>query len=479
MNAQNSGILKYHGISVRILRSLLVFMCLSFTSFFFLADSHAEIREVYIIKIEDETINPVTADYIIDAIDKAYQDKAECLILELDTPGGLLSSTRLIVKKIISAKVPVVVYIYPSGSRAGSAGVFITYASHIAAMAPSTNIGAAHPVKMGGGERSIWDALRDLVDSFSRKETAEEEERERRIEEKEDILGDKVLRDTVAFIRALATEKGRNVEWAEKSVTESASVTEDEALKNNIIEIIARDEKDLLSQLNGRKVRIGDETRTLNTKNVMVKRINMDFRQRFLSVLANPNIAYILLILGFYGLLYEITHPGIGFPGIAGAICIILAFFSMQVLPTNYAGLALIILAMILFIAEAMVPGFGLLTLGGLICMVLGSLLLFEAPSEIMRVSLILIVSLTLATAGITIVLVRAVVVSRRHKVVSGVEGLIEAAGHAETDIAPGGEGKVFIHGEIWNAVSKEKIEKGSEVRVVKVEGMLLEVKKT
>ena len=451
--------------------SFLIFL----TFLFFISPAGAE--NIHVIKIDDNTINPITAAYITDAIDNAYQDNAECLILELDTPGGLLSSTRSIVKKILQAKIPVIVYIYPGGSRAGSAGVFITYASHIAAMAPSTNIGAAHPVAMGRGDKgkSIKDAIKGLKKEEKKENTEEPKDEE---PEETDIMSGKILNDTVAFIKALAKERNRNIEWAEKSVTESASITEQEALKMNVIEIIAKDEKDLLNQIHGREVKIGGVIKKLNTKNASLEYIGMDVRQRFLDILANPNIAYILLILGFYGLLYEITHPGIGFPGIAGAIFIILAFFSMQTLPTNYAGLALIILGIILFIAEVKVPGFGILTLGGLVCMVLGSLLLFDSPDKIMRVSINLIISLSLATAGITIVLVRAVVVSYKRKVVSGKEGLISEIGRAQTEILPDRDGKVFVHGEIWDAVSKEEIKEGEKIEAVKVDGMVLEVKK-
>ena len=456
---------------------IIAFIFLSITFFGSPKDVSAEIGEVHIIKLDDDTINPVTAGYIINSIDSAYREGAECLIIEIDTPGGLLSSTRLIVKKIMSSEIPVIIYVYPSGSRAGSAGVFITYAGHVAAMAPSTNIGAAHPVDIGGGGRSVWDALRDLIDSLS-KEDQSNKDTEKETESR-DILGSKVLQDTTAFIKALAKERNRNIEWAVKSVTESSSITEEEAMKKGVIDIIAKDENDLLNKLNGRRVTVSGKTQTLNTQNVALRYKTMDFRQRFLNVLANPNIAYILLLLGFYGLLFEVTHPGIGFPGIAGAICIILAFFSMQALPTNYAGLALIILGIILFIAEVKVPGFGLLTLGGLVCMVLGSLLLFESPYQLMRVSLMLIFSFSTATAFITVGLLRAVVIAHKRKVVSGKEGLLGSIGKARTKIDPKLEGKVFIHGEIWNAVSKEKIKKGDSIQIVRVEGLTLEVKKT
>lgn len=444
-------------------------------------ETFAKANQVYIIKIKDDTINPITADYIIKSIDKAYQDNSECLIVELDTPGGLLTSTRTIIKEILSSKIPVCIYIYPSGSRAGSAGVFITYASHIAAMAPSTNIGAAHPVTLGGGRRSIWDALRDLIDSFSKKDKEEKGDKTKKLEkdiENTDVMADKILNDTIAFIKSIAKERNRNVEWAERSIRESASITEEEALKNNVIEIIAKDEGDLLKQLDGRRVKIDNKTIVLKTKDASIAYIDMNSRQRFLNVLANPNIAYILLLLGFYGLLYEITHPGVGFPGVAGAICIILAFFSLQILPTNYTGLALIFLAIILFIAEAKVPGFGLLTLGGIVCMILGSLILFESPYKIMRVSLMLVISSSLATAGITIFLVGAVVKAHKRRIISGKEGLIGEIGQAKTDIGVDKEGKVFVHGETWNAIAHEEIKKGEKIKVVKVDEMSLIVER-
>ncbi|KPK41929.1 MAG: hypothetical protein AMJ78_04175 [Omnitrophica WOR_2 bacterium SM23_29] len=444
-------------------------------------DVFSKAGQVCVIKIKEDTINPITADYIIKSIYKAHQDNSECLIIELDTPGGLLASTHTIVKEILSSRVPICVYIYPSGSRAGSAGVFITYASHIAAMAPSTHIGSAHPVSLGSQRRSIWDALRDLIDSFLKKEEGAKEDKakeQKKDTEDTDVMSEKVLNDTVAFIRSIAKERQRNVEWAEESVRVNASITEEEALKENVVEIIAKNEDDLLEQLDGREVKIENKTIILKTKSASITYIDMDFRQRFLNVLANPNVAFILLLLGFYGLLFEVTHPGIGFPGIAGAICIILAFFSMQILPTNYAGLALILLAIVLFVAEVKVPGFGLLTLGGLVCMILGSLILFDSPYKIMRVSLMLAISFSLATAGITIFLVGAAIKAHKRQVMSGKEGLIGKIGQAETDIDKDKEGKVFIHGEIWNAVADEKIKKGEKVKVVKLDGMCLVVER-
>jgi len=488
---------------------------------------------VFTIQLDDATINPVTAEYILKTIAQAEEQNAQALIIELDTPGGLLSSTRTIVKGILAAEVPVVVYIYPSGSRAGSAGVFITYASHIAAMAQSTNIGAAHPVEFGqerGPRKDKDDDLKELrkliqdlkekrgkpsKESQEPKESREsqnapktleskkkspkqsslqkqEEKKEDALKEEspaespetpeseseEDPLSAKILNDTVAFIRALAQLRHRNVEWAVESVTKSSSITETEALEKGVIEIVAKDQKDLLEKLDGRTVEIKGQSVRLQTKDAVVKRIDMDFRQSFLNILANPNIAYLFLMLGFYGLLYEITHPGFGIPGVVGIVLLILAFFSMQMLPTNYAGVALIILAISLFIAEAKVAGVGFLAAGGVVSMILGSLLLFDSSLPAMRVSFSLIMGLTAATAGITIFLVRAVILTHKRKVLGGQEGLVGEEGRAVSEITSKKEGKVFVHGELWNAYADEPVRKDEKIRVLEVQGMLLKVRR-
>ncbi len=443
-------------------------------SFLFLENSFSlPQNKVQIIQLNDDTINPVTAEYVINAIDKAEADNAACLIIKLDTPGGLLSSTRLIVKKMLTAKVPVIVYIAPSGSRAGSAGVFITYASHVAAMAPSTNIGAAHPVKMGGG----WIPRRRNTPEKEKigKETTKDSEA---LEPDDDPMENKIMQDTVAFIRAIAKERKRNEEWAVKSVTKSLSITDKDALEKGVIEIIAKNEQDLLAQLDGRTVIINGEEQILKTKGVSIEYLDMDARQKFFNILANPNIAYFLMILGFYGLLFEVTHPGFGVPGIMGIIFLILAFYSMQTLPTNYAGLALLILGLILLIAEAYIPGFGLLTLGGLVSLILGSMLLFESVDPIMRVSMAAIIAFSMTTAVITIFLIRLVIRSQRLKVHGGREGLIGEVGEAQTHLTAGKKGKVYAHGELWNAISSEVIKKGEEICIENVQGLTLIVKR-
>ena len=444
-------------------------------------------KKVILIELNDDTINPVTAEYIIKAIDHAQQENAQCLIIKMDTPGGLLSSTRTIVKKMLTAKVPIVVYIAPSGSRAGSAGVFITYASHIAAMASSTNIGAAHPVKMDGSRterHGDWQELKKLIEEIKagkalNNDTQKDEKIEfssDEIEPDENPMKSKILNDTVAFIKTIAKERGRNVEWGIQSVTKSYSVTEQEAIDKGIVEIIAKDVNDLLKQLNGRIVKISNKKIVLDTQDVVVETITMNPRQEFFNILANPNIAYFLMILGFYGLLFEVTHPGIGAPGILGAIFLILAFYSLATLPTNYAGVALTLIGLTLLIAEAVVPGFGLLTLGGVACLILGSMLLFDSVDPVMRVSNFLIFTLAGLTGGVSIFLVRSLIHSFRKKISTGQEGLIGMVGEARTDISPKKDGKIFVHGEIWNAESTCAIKKGSKVKVITIDGLTVTV---
>lgn len=458
---------------------------------------------IQVIELKDDTINPATAEYIVKAIEGAQKVGAECLIIKLDTPGGLLNSTRLIVKKILTSKVPVIVYISPSGSRAGSAGVFITYASHIAAMAPSTNIGAAHPVNLGGkspkGKYEKWDDLKEIIkDLRSIKRQGEDfnEDKETDLNNNpddklnssggnsfpkisdEDPMSSKILNDTVAFIKSIAQERNRNMEWGILSVTKSQSITANEALEKGVVELIAISDQDLLEKLDGREVVIDGKKILLETKNKNIEYIKMDARQQFFNVLANPNIAYYLMILGFYGLLFEITHPGIGVPGILGSIFLILAFYSMQTLPTNFAGLSLFILGLVLLVSEIYVPGFGLLTLGGSVCMVLGSMLLFESIDPVMQVSKAIIFSFTISTSFITFVLLRLVLKAQRSKHLGGREGLIGSIGEAHTQILPPKKGKVFIHGEIWTALSDVEINKGDPVCVTEVDGLILKVEK-
>jgi membrane-bound serine protease (ClpP class) len=390
-------------------------------------------------------IDPVTFSYFERVLHKA-ENESEFLILELDTPGGLDESMREIVKAELNSPIPVVVYIHPSGARAASAGVFITLASHVAVMTPGTNIGAAHPVAIGG-------------------------------EGMDEVMKEKATNDAAAYIRSLAKKRGRNEKWAEEAVRKSSSITAEEAEKKDVIDFTARDLNELLRKLDGVKVEVRRKEITLKTEGLEVERVPMNWRERFLHALSNPTLTYLLLVLGFYGIIYELANPGFGFSGIGGAVCLILAFYSFHILPINYAGLALIAFSLILFVAEAMTPTFGVLTLGGLISFILGSLILFESPLPALRVSLWTIVPVALLTFFVVFLAARAIIKTHRRKGLTGKEGMVGLVGEAESDLNPSGQ--VFVRGELWKAESVEGvIKKGEEIEVVEVEGLKLKVKK-
>jgi len=400
---------------------------------------------IFVLSVAD-VINPVTAEYITDGLRATIQQGAQALIIQLDTPGGLDKSMRLIIKDMLNSPIPTIVYVSPSGSRAASAGAFITLAAHIAAMAPGTNIGAAHPVSVGGGEAG--------------KEMTE-----------------KVTNDAAAYIKSIAERRGRNVQWAEKAVRESVSASETEALEQHDIDLIATDLGDLLRQLDGRKVTTPTGERVLRTEGASVQHIDMSLRQRFLSLLADPNVAYMLLMLGAAGIFFEISTPGVVLPGVIGGISLVLGLYALQLLPVNYAGLALIILAIILFLAEVKVPSYGALTIGGIISMLLGSLMLFDAPPPLPGLSLWVVVPATLLTAGFFVFLVGAVLKTFWQQPYSGREGLLHRVGVAHSPI-DSKSGKVFVSGELWDAHSAEPVGKGDEVEVIGMQGLTLLVKK-
>lgn len=389
-------------------------------------------------------INPVAAEFLGDAIVRARESEASALVIRLDTPGGLDSSMRIIIKDISASPVPVLVYIAPTGARAASAGVFITLASHLAAMAPGTNIGAAHPVAMGG--------------------------------EMDEEMKKKVENDAAAYIKSIAEKRGRNTQWAEDAVRKSVSVTEREAVRLKVVETVAENLDALLKFADGRKVSTVSGTVTLRTAGAQVERIEMGLRLRILRALSDPNVAYILMMIGIYGLIFELSNPGSILPGVVGAICLILAFYSFQTLPINYAGLLLILFGVILFVAEIKVPSYGLLTVGGIVAMVLGSLMLVRTGIPFMRISLAVILPSILATivfvTAVTAISVRA----HRKAPISGIEGLIGTVGTARTKIDP--RGKVFVHGELWDARSDETIQEGEPVEVVGIEGLQVRVRR-
>ena len=416
-------------------------------TFLLAADSEPAVEndKIVVLVSVDSIIHPVAEEFIVDSLDHANYLDAEAFVLELSTPGGLLTSTREIFTAMLESETPVVVFVSPRGSQAASAGFFLLMAADVAAMSPGTNTGAAHPV---GGQG----------------------------EEIEGPMGEKVAKDAAATIRSLATRNGRNAELAEEAVLESRSFTADEALEAGLIDILATNVPDLLQELNGTEVaREGRDLVVLQTADARVETLEMSGFQKFLSTIAHPNIAYILMTLGGLGLYFELSNPGAVLPGVVGGICLILAFFALSVLPVNYAGIALIILAMIFFIAEVKVTSYGLLTVAGVISLILGSLMLFKSADPAIRVSLELIISMAVFTLVVVTFLVSMVVRAHRTQVATGAEGLLHKHGVTRTQV--GGRGKVFVHGEIWNASADEEIPAGTPVEVFSIDGLTLRVR--
>jgi membrane-bound serine protease (ClpP class) len=393
----------------------------------------------------DGSINPAVDDYIGESLARAKVGGAKALIIQLDTPGGHLSSTQTIVKKMLGAATPVIVYVAPSGGGAGSAGVFITLAAHIAAMAPGTNIGAAHPVAGGG-------------------------------QEIKGVMGEKMENFAASFAETIAQQRGRNAEWAIQAVRKSVSITEKEALKKNVIDIVAKDIDDLLKQAEGRKVDLDGRSETLAFKDVRIVPHEMSLKQKILNALADPNIVYLLMMAGILGLYMEFAHPGVIFPGVAGGICLLLALAGLQILPINYAGLALILLGIGLLIGEAFAPSFGVLGIGGLISLTLGSFFLFDTEGSDLIIDRSIIFT-AVATLGTFVLAISYLVFrSQKSKPTLGIEGLVGEIGEVRGKLSP--SGKVFVHGEYWNARGDGEIDVGEKVEIVGYEGMCLRVKR-
>ena len=396
------------------------------------------------IEIEG-VISPVTLRLVGIAIDRAQAERAQALVIQLDTPGGLERSMRAIVQRMMNAEVPVVVYVAPTGSRAASAGVFITMAAHVAAMAPATNIGAASPVALGGGA--------------------------------DKTMMKKIENDAAAFIRTVALERGRNADWAEKAVREAVAITEREALKLKVIDLVADSVPDLLEKIDGRTIKLPKGTVTLATKGAPVRPIEIGFRDRFLNIITDPNVAYVLMMLGMLGLFFELSNPGVILPGVIGGISLILAFFAFQSLPINYAGLLLILFGIVLLVAEIKIVSHGVLAIGGMISMALGSLMLFDSPEVGFRVSWWVIAPTVGATAGLFLFVVAAGVRALGRPPATGAEGLIGKTATVRERLGP--EGQVMVSGEIWRAVAEgEALEPGAQVRIVAVDGLTLKVAK-
>jgi membrane-bound serine protease (ClpP class) len=394
----------------------------------------------------DGPISPVTSEYVLRNIERANDEGYAMLVVEMDTPGGLMDSMRSIIKAMVNSDVPVAVYVGPPGARAASAGAFITIAAHVAAMAPQTNIGAAHPVGAGGGEM-------------------------------DEVMAGKVTNDAVAYIKSLAARRGRNVEWAEAAVRNSVSATETEALDLGVVDMIANSTAEMVEAVHGRSVEMPLGPMVMNTAGARVDRVEMGTRLRILELFSNPSIAYLLMIIGFYGIFFEMTNPGALFPGIVGAICLILAFYAMQTLPVNYAGLLLILLAIILFFLETQIVSHGALAVGGIAALTIGSVMLFEDAGPEFQISLGLIGMTVAVTSAFFILLIRLAVKAQGRKTTTGHEGLVGMEGVALGEFGPGTRGQISLHGEIWSAESDEPVTKGQRVVVESAGGLTVRVR--
>jgi len=425
----------------RVTISILLFLTLIASASFGKTEEGA--RESVYVGTYEGVINPVAAEYINHVLALAQEAGAAAVVIRLDTPGGLDTSMRLIIKDITASPIPVIVYVSPSGGRAASAGVFILYSAHIAAMAPGTNVGAAHPVAMGG--------------------------------EMDAVMKAKVENDAAAYIKSIAEKRGRNVQWAEDAVRKSVSVTEREALSLKVIDLIADDVPSLLAAVDGREVVTGAGKVVLHTKGAPLKEAPMGWRLEALKALSDPNIAFILMTLGTIGLIAELYNPGAILPGIVGAISLILAFYSLQTLPIDYAGVLLIILGIVLFILEIKVVSYGLLSLGGIAAMTFGALLLVKTDAPFMKVSLSVIIPTVVTFGGLLLAITWLAVKSQMRRPVTGTESMVGAIAVAKTDLAP--RGKVFLQGEIWDAVSEEPVREGEEAEVKAVAGLTLTVR--
>ena len=420
--------------------SVLIIICLLGV----FSTGRAQSRPVVVEVNLDDVVQPVTSEYVTRGIAYANEIHASAVLLELSTPGGLESSMREIISAIVASRVPVITYVAPSGHRAASAGFYILVSGDVAVMAPGTNTGAAHPVVLGGTDLG---------------KTMEE----------------KIENDAAAYIRSIADKRGRNTKLAEEGVRESKSFTETESLNGKLIDAIANSPDAIFSQYDGKTIkRFDDSTTTLHLAGAVLEPYAMTTRERFLSTIADPNIAFILGALGVLCLYIEFTHPGMVAPGVVGAICMVLALFAFHMLPINYAGVLLIMVALALFVIEAKTPSHGVLAAGGVVAMVIGSLILIDSPMPGARIRLTTSLSVTFPLAVIVVIILRYALASRRRKIVTGEVGMIDSVGTAQTDLEPAG--RVFVHGEIWEARTTGKIAKGARVRVREVDGLTLVV---
>jgi membrane-bound serine protease (ClpP class) len=421
------------------------FLLVALIALFISAAFSAQAGDVYVAKVQG-VISPATAGFISESITKSEEKGAEALVILLDTPGGLDTSMRDIVKDIQTSKVPVIVYVYPSGARAASAGCIILLSAHIAAMAPGTNVGAAHPVSLG-------------------KEGTDK------------VMMQKVLKDAEAYVRSIAKKRGRNEEWAAKAVTESASIQASEALKMKVIDVMAGSVDELLKEVDGKTVETKGGMVTLKLKGAKKVDIEMPFKYKFLAFVSDPNVAYILMMIGIYGILFEIYNPGAIFPGVVGGIALILALYSFQAIPISFAGVFLILLGIIFFILELKIVSHGVLGVAGIISIVIGSIMLIDLPSgSVLSISWGSILAVALLSALFVFGVLSFAIKAQLSKVKTGKEGISEEEGVARTDVFE--TGKVFLHGELWNATSEEPIKAGEKVIVTEVRGLALKVRR-
>ena len=439
-------------------------------------------------------MGPASADHLLRGIAGAEESGADAVILRMDTPGGLDTAMRDVIHGILDAQIPVIGYVAPQGSRAASAGTYILYACHIAVMAPATSLGAATPVQLGGGsglpgmpepqpeksgapDEELKAQEAESGDSTTEKPAAATEQpTAAKIPSNSDAMRNKVVNDARAYIRGLAELRGRNSEWAESAVVEAATLTAAEALEKNVIDLIAGDVDDLVKQLNGRSIVVGAKTVTLNTENAAVKRVEPDWRTRFLGVITNPSVAYILLMVGIYGLILEFSNPGIGAGGVVGAICLFLALYALQLLPISYSALGLMLLGLGLMVAEAFSPSFGILGLGGVIAFIVGSIMLMDTDVPGFQIAVPLILALAAVSAGLLVLVAGLLLKTRRQAAVSGVSTMVGAQAIV-ADIR-NGHVMVRLQGELWQAHCDDRLSIGDSVRVKSIAGLQLEVNK-
>jgi membrane-bound serine protease (ClpP class) len=440
-----------------LLASLLLLVALSLAS-------RVHGAEVHLVELKG-AIGPASADYVVRSIEQADLAGAALVVIRLDTPGGLDLAMRDLIRAILASPVPVATWVAPGGARAASAGTYILYASHIAAMAPATNVGSSTPVSIGGGSPIPLPASPEDAEDGAGSPVAGGSAMER-----------KVINDAVAYIKGLAELRGRNIEWAEQTVVEAANLTASEALELNVIDMIAGDIEDLLQQLDGSSVALEGGELVLNLADSNVVGIEPDWRYEFLALITDPNVAYILLMIGIYGLILEFYNPGLGLPGITGIICLLLGAYALQMLPINYVGLALIVVGIGLMIVEAMSPSFGVFGLGGVVAFVLGSVILMDTELEAFRISIAIIGAFAAASLGVFLFTLSMLVQARRQKVVSGTESMIGSSATALESFE--GQGRVRAFSENWKATSDQPIDKGSQVEITGINGLTLRVKK-